>query len=173
MVAISPRTRLIATLVVAGVGLALFFGGEYHDIDFPLGWIGTFLFVAAVLKADVFQLPVPIGHNPDASAAGRSIGTLFVAWYVLSYVVNQRWAGKVERDERDARIAQVAGGWAHCTTAVAIIAIAVLLGFSDTERLREFSYPFIAHMLMLALLAGLWIEQVGAALLYWRDRRGA
>ncbi|HET7655677.1 MAG TPA: hypothetical protein VFK18_01620 [Luteimonas sp.] len=214
MMAISPRTRLIATLVVAGVGLALFFGDEYRDIGFPLGWIGTVLFVAAVwycvslvhqvphsddeaviapgewqawvgvafvgaviaaavLKADVFQLPVPIGHNPDASAAGRSIGTLFVAWYVLSYVLKQRWAGTVERDERDARIARVAGGWAHCTSVVAIIAIAVLLGFSDTERLREFSYPFIAHMLMLALLAGLWIEQVGAALLYWRDRRGA
>src|SRR5690606_36227847 len=137
MVAISPRTRLIATLVVAGVGLALFFGGEYHDIDFPLGWIGTFLFVAAVwycvdlvhrvphsddeaviapgewqawvgvalvgaviaaavLKADVFHLPVPIGHNPDASAAGRSIGTLFVAWYVLSHVLKQRWARSEE-----------------------------------------------------------------------------
>lgn len=214
MAAISPRNRLIATLVVAGIGLALFFGGEYHDIDFPFGWIGTFLFVAAVwysvalvhrvprsddeavvapgewqawigvafvgavivaavLKADVFQLPVPIGHNPDAGAAGRSIGTLFVAWYVLSYVLRQRWAGKVERDERDARIALVAGGWAHGTTAVAIISVAVLLGFSDTERLREFSYPFIAHMLMLSLLAGLWIGQVGAALLYWRDRRGA
>src|SRR5690606_41703749 len=51
---------------------------------------------AAVLKADVFQLPVPIGHNPDASAAGRSIGTLFVAWYVLSHVLKQRWARSEE-----------------------------------------------------------------------------
>ena len=52
-----------------------------------------------------------------------------------------------------------------------VIGIAVLLGFSDTERLREFSYPFIAQMLMFALLWGLWFDQLVAALLYWRDRR--
>ena len=56
-------------------------------------------------------------------------------------------------------------------TTVCIIAIAVLLGFSDTGRLREFSYPFIAQMLMLALLWGLWFDQLVAAILYWRDRR--
>ena len=57
--------------------------------------------------------------------------------------------------------------------AFCIIGIAVLLGFSDTERLREFSYPFIAQMLMLALLWGLWFDQLVAALQYWRDRRAA
>ena len=53
----------------------------------------------------------------------------------------------------------------------AVIGIALMLGFSDTERLREFSYPFIAQMLMFALLWGLWFDQLVAALLYWRDRR--
>lgn len=52
-----------------------------------------------------------------------------------------------------------------------MIGIAVLLGFSDTERLREFSYPFIAQMLLFALLWGLWFDQLMTALLYWRDRR--
>ena len=52
-----------------------------------------------------------------------------------------------------------------------VIGIALMLGFSDTERLREFSYPFIAQMLMFALLWGLWFDQLVAALLYWRDRR--
>ena len=32
MEAFSPRNRLIACLVLAGVGLALFFGGEYRDL---------------------------------------------------------------------------------------------------------------------------------------------
>ena len=44
---------------------------------------------------------------------------------------------------------------------------------SDTERLREFSYPLIAQTLMLTLLCGLWFDQLVAALLYWRDRRAA
>ena len=47
MAGLSPRSRLIACLVLAGVGLALFFSGEYRDIPSPLGWIGTLLFVAA------------------------------------------------------------------------------------------------------------------------------
>ena len=214
MTALSPRTRLIACLLLAGVGLALFFGGEYRDFDLPLGWVGTALFVAAVwfcvdavhriphsedeaavahgewqawigvafvgavivaslLKADMFLPQVPIGQNPDAGAAGRGIGTLFVAWLVLAYVLKQRWVGKVLEDERDTRIELVASQWGRAATASCIIGIAVLLGFSDTDRLREFSYPFIAQMLMLALLWGLWFDQLVAALLYWRDRRAA
>lgn len=214
MTVLSPRTQLIACLLLAGVGLALFFGGEYRDFDLPLGWVGTFLFVAAVwfcvdavhriphsedeaavahgewqawigvafvgavivaslLKADVFLPQVPIGQNPDAGAAGRGIGTLFVAWLVLAYVLKQRWAGKVLEDERDTRIELVASQWGRGATAFCIIGIAVMLGFSDTDRMREFSYPFIAQMLMLALLWGLWFDQLVAALQYWRDRRAA
>ena len=82
-------------------------------------------------------------------------------------------AGKVLEDERDTRIELVASQWGRGATAFCIIGIAVLLGFSDTERLREFSYPFIAQMLMLALLWGLWFDQLVAALQYWRDRRAA
>ena len=210
----SARTRLILWLLAAGIGLAFFFTGEYRDLDLPLGWIGTVLFVAAtwfsvdalyrvphseeeagvapgewqawigvafvgaiivasLLKADVFLPQVPIGQNPDAGKAGQSIGTLFVAWLVLAHVLKQRWAGKVLADERDAQIELAAGQWGRCATAFCIIGIAVLLGFSDTDRLREFSYPFIAQMLMLSLLWGLWFDQLVAALLYWRDRRVA
>ena len=80
---------------------------------------------------------------------------------------------KVLADERDAQLELAAGQWGRCANALCIIGIAVLLGFSDTDRLREFSYPFIAQMLMLALLWGLWFDQLVAALLYWRDRRAA
>lgn len=210
----SARTRLILWLLAAGIGLAFFFTGEYRDLDLPLGWIGTVLFVAAtwfsvdalyrvphseeeagvapgewqawigvafvgaiigasLLHADVFLPQVPIGRNPEAGPAGQSIGTLFVAWLVLAHVLKQRWAGKVLADERDAQIELAAGQWGRGATAVFIIGIAVLLGFSDTDRLREFSYPFIAQMLMLSLLWGLWFDQLVAALLYWRDRRVA
>ena len=214
MTGLSPRHALIAWLALAGVGLALFFSGNYRDIPFPLGWLGTLLFVAAVwfavarlhdvphseeeaqvapgewqawigvafvgaviaacvLKAHLFLPELPIGRNREVAAAGKSIGTLFVAWLVLAHVLKQRWAGRVQADERDAHIALVAGHWARCATAIGVIAIAVTLGFSDTERLQHFSYPFIAQALMLVLLVGLWCEQLTAALLYWRDRRGA
>ncbi len=208
----SPRSRFATWLALAGVGLALFFTGEYRDLGLPLGWLGMFLFVAAawfsvaqlhaipasdeeaqvapgewqawvgvafasavivamVLKAHLFLPQLPIQRNPDAGAIGQSIGTLFVAWLVLAQVLKQRWAGRVQADERDVRIELVAGQWARYAAAGGVIAIAVLLGFSDTDRLRDFSYPFIAQMLMVALLAGLWVEQLVTAVLYWRDRR--
>ena len=47
MALLSARTRLILWLLAAGIGLAFFFTGEYRDLDLPLGWIGTVLFVAA------------------------------------------------------------------------------------------------------------------------------
>ena len=209
----SPRNQLIGCLLLAGIGLGLFFSGDYRDIPFPVGWLGTCLFVAAVwfcvdlihrvphsedeariapgewqawigvafvgaviastlINVDVFRAQVPIGHNPDAGAVGERIGTLFVAWLVLVHVLKQRWAGKVLEDERDLQIQRIASDWARCATAGGVVVIAVLLGFSDTERLRDFSYPFIAQMLMLALLWGLWFDQSVAAILYWRDRRG-
>ena len=126
---------------------------------------------AILLGMRAFLPQLPIQHNPDAAATGRSIGMLFVAWVVLSHVLKQRWAGMVVADERDARIALVAGQWARCATIVCVVGIAVLLGFSDTDRLRGFSYPYIAQLLMQALLWGLWFEQVATAVLYWRDRR--
>ena len=208
----SPRSRFVLWLVLAGVGLALFFTGEYRDLPLPLGWLGMVLFVAAVwfsvaqlhatpqseeeaqiapgewqawvgvafasaviaaivLKADLLLSQLPIHRNPDAGAVGKSIGTLFVAWLVLAAVLKQRWAGKVQADERDVRIELVAGQWARGATAFCVIGIAVTLGFSDPERLREVSYPFIAQMLVLGLLCGLWVEHLVAAVLHWRDRQ--
>lgn len=43
-----PRGRLALWLLAAGVGLGLFFAGGYRELPLPLGWVGTFLFVAAV-----------------------------------------------------------------------------------------------------------------------------
>lgn len=210
--ALAPRSGFVLWLVLAGIGLALFFTGEYRDLPLPLGWFGMLLFVAAVwfsvaqlhaipasdqetqvapgewqawvgvafagavavalvLKAELFLPQLPIQRNPEVGAAGRSIGTLLVAWLVLAQVLKQRWAGRVQADERDVHIALVAGQWARCAAAGGVIAIALLLGFSETERLRGFSYPFIAHMLILVLVIGLWVEQAAAALLYRRDRR--
>lgn len=74
-------------------------------------------------------------------------------------------------DERDMQIELRASEWGRGAAAFCVIGIALLPGFSDTERLRQFSHPFIAQMLMLALLPGLWFDQLVTAILYWRDRR--
>ena len=85
-----------------------------------MAFVGAVI-VASLLKADVFLPQVPIGQNPGAGAAGRGIGTLFVAWLVLAYVLKQRWAGKVLEDERDTRIELVASQWGRGATAFCII----------------------------------------------------
>ena len=48
---LSPRNRLIAWLALAGVGLVLFFSGEYRDLGLPLGWFGSALFIASVMPS--------------------------------------------------------------------------------------------------------------------------
>jgi uncharacterized membrane protein len=140
-------------------------------------WVGVAFISAAIaaslLSIAAFMPQLPIGSNPEAGNAGRGIGAIFVAWLVLSYVLKERWVGKVLADERDTQIDLIASQWARGATSCCVIVVALLLGFGDTERVREFSYPFIAQMLMLALLAGLWFDQFVAAILYWRDRRGA
>jgi|GEM_PF-333604 len=138
-------------------------------------WVGL-AFCSACLVAiwiylPAFAAPVSIRENPEAGAAGRSIGMLFVAWAVLAYVLNQRWAGTVISDERDRDIEKRASTWGRAATAGAVICIAVLLGFSPTDRLQTLSYPWLAQMLMSTLLVGVWVDNAGAALLYWRDRR--
>lgn len=214
MARIRPRTQLIASLLLAGVGLWLFFGDGIELVGASMGFVGVWVFVAAtwfmvdavhriprseaelaiapgewqawvgiaflgavvvaiVLRLDAFAVPVPIQHNPEAGAAGRDVGTLFVAWVVLAYVLRQRWKGSVLADERDQRIEHVSAAWGRGATIAAIVGIALMLGFSPTERLQQFSYPMLAQMLMAALALGAWFDHAAAAVLYWRDRRAA
>ncbi len=211
----SPRTRLIGCLVLAGTGLVLFFNGEYRDLGLPLGWVGALLFVAATwyfvdalhriphsdaeariapgewqawvglafataLLVAAMMYGMQLRAEPPATdgvrtvvVGGKNIGILFLAWALLIQALKRRWAGQVLADERDARIESIAGHWGRGATTFCIIGIAVLLAFSDPDRLRDFSYQFIAHLLIFALLWGLWFDQIVASLLYWRDRRQA
>lgn len=140
-------------------------------------WVGV-AFAGAILGSmlvgvEAFAAQLPIGENPDVREAGRRVGALFVAWLVLDHLLRERWSGQVQADERDARIDLRASQWGRGATAIGVLAVAVLLGFSDTERLRALSYPLLAHLLMVALLLGMFLDQVVAAGLYWRDRRAA
>lgn len=208
------RNRLLPWLGLAGVGLALFFGGVLADLGLPFEGVGTLLltvgtwycvdalhrapaneresaiapgewqawvgvaFVGAILVtmltgADAFAAHLPISQNADADGAGRRVGALFVAWLVLAHVLRERWSGRVVADERDAQIELRASQWGRGGTAFLVLGVAGMLGFSDTDRLRELSYPLFAHALMVSLLCGVWLEQLVSAALYWRDRRAA
>ena len=211
---LQPRTQLIASLLLGGVGLWMFFGDGIELAGASLGFVGVWLLVAAtwflvdavqriprseaelaiapgewqawvgtaflaavlvsmLLHLDAFAAQVPIQHNPEAGAAGRGIGTLFVAWVVLAHVLKQRWNGSVLTDERDLRIEQLSACWGRGATIAAVVGIAVMLGFSPPDRVQAFSYPMLAQMLIGALVLGAWFDHAVAALLYWRDRRVA
>ncbi len=60
-------------------------------------------------KMHVFD-DAPIPHNPDATAVGRNLVLLLIAWTVLSSVLASRWKGIVEEDERDREIMVQAAG---------------------------------------------------------------
>lgn len=177
-----------------GVGTLLLVVGTWYSVDAlhrkPAGeeeaaiapvewqaWVSV-AFVGAILAsmltgAEAFASDLPIGQNPEAAEAGRRVGGLFVAWLVLSHILRERWSGRVQADERDTQIDLRAGQWGRGGTALVVLGVAVLLGFQDTDQLRRLSYPLLAHLLMLSLLGGLWLEQFVAGILYWRDRRAA
>ena len=138
-------------------------------------WVGLAFCTASVVAIwiylPIFAAQMSIRENPDAADAARSIGMLFVAWAVLAYVLNQRWAGTVIADERDRDIEKRASSWGRAASTALVIAIAVMLGFSPTNRLQTLSYPWIAQLLMASLLVGACFDNAVAALLYWRDRQ--
>ena len=68
-------------LSLAGAGLALFFSGEYRDLDLPLGWVGSLLFVAAVwFCVDAVQ------RIPRSEAEGEIAPGEWQAWVGVAFL---------------------------------------------------------------------------------------
>ena len=81
MKGLSPRNRLIAFLSLAGLGLALFFTGEYRDLGLPLGWVGSVLFVAAVWFSVDALHRIPRSDDETVIAPGE-----WKAWVGLGFM---------------------------------------------------------------------------------------
>ena len=81
---LSPRNQLIACLLLAGVGLALFFTGEYRDIPLPLGWLGTFLFVVAVWFCVDAVHRVPHSDEEADMLRAENLGKVFMGEHELA-----------------------------------------------------------------------------------------
>lgn len=121
-------------------------------------------------KMHVFN-DAPIPHNPDATAVGRNLVLLLIAWTILSSVVSSRWKGLVEEDERDREIAVHAAGWGRAALIFSIVGFAVMLSFTPAARLTWATPLMIGNMLIFALMWG-WLCEYAATLVYYlRDRR--
>ena len=112
-------------------------------------------------------------RNPGATAAGRNLVLLLVAWTILSQVLASRLKGVVEADERDREIAVEAAGWGRGALVVCVIGIAVMLGFTPAERLDWATPLMIGNLLVFALMWGWLCEYAATLAFYWRDRRAS
>lgn len=123
-------------------------------------------------KMHVFN-DAPIPHNPDATAVGRNLVLLLIAWTILSSVVASRWEGLVEEDERDREIMVLAAGWGRGALIFSIVGIAVMLSFTPASRLEWATPLMIGNMLIFALMWSWLCEYVATLAYYWRDRRAS
>lgn len=122
-------------------------------------------------KMHVFD-DAPIPHNTDATAVGRNLVLLLIAWTILSSVLASRWKGVVEEDERDREIMVQAAGWGRAALIFSIVGIAVMLGFTPATRLAWATPLMIGNLLVFALMWGWLCEYVATLILHWRDRMG-
>jgi len=139
-------------------------------------WIGL-VFTAAILAYYALRSTQMVAADgsmaPEASAIGRHIGMLVVAWLVVMQLLRKRWRDTVEQDERDRQIEARAGGWARIALSVFVIALAVTFAFSPLDRLAWAKPMTISNLLMIGLIASSLLEYLATGVAYWRDRRGA
>ncbi len=112
-------------------------------------------------------------YNHGASAVGRNLVLLLIAWTVLSQVLASRLKGEVEADERDREIAVEAAGWGRGALIFCVIGIAVMLGFTPADRLDWATPLMIGNLLVFALMWGWLCEYAATLAYYWRDRRAS
>jgi hypothetical protein len=151
--------------------------GELERAASPGEWkarIGMVFMAIAIAyflaRVRVFQ-GAAVPFDPEATAVGRNLVLLLVAWAVLSGIVAARWKGEVQEDERDREIARLAGGWGRGALVACVVGIAVMLAFSPAERLQWASHLMIANLLVFALMWSCLFEYAAAVVAYWRDRR--
>jgi len=151
--------------------------GEVDQIISPgewKAWTGLgFMLVAIVYFLSHVQVFAHGGpwDNPEANRIGRNLVMLLIAWTVLSSVLKSRWQGAIEEDERDRQIEAQAQYWGYGAISVYVISLALLLGFSPTDRLEWATHFMIGNLLVLSLMVACGFEYAAKSVCYWRDRR--
>lgn len=133
-------------------------------------WVGTGFMLAAVIY---FLAKLHLFHqdSTDARVVVRNLVTLGIAWAVLGQVLASRWRGRVQEDERDREITQMASHWGRGTLVFLLVGLAVTLSFSPPSRLHWATHFFLANLLIACLMGGWLVEYAAMAMQYWRDRR--
>lgn len=151
----------------AGETLAAVSPGEQQ------AWIGL-VFTGAILLYYALRAPLMVGEDggmaPEASAIGRHIGLLVVAWLVVMRVLRRRWRDTVAEDERDRAIQARAMAWARCAMVVLLLALAMLFAFTPPARLTWAVPMTLSNLLMSGLIASSLLEYLVTGIAYWRDR---
>lgn len=139
-------------------------------------WIGL-VFTVAILVYYVLRSSQMVAADgsmaPEASAIGKHIGMLVIAWLVVMRVLRRRWRDTVEADERDRQIEFRASAWARGGLSVFVLSLAVMFAFSPLDRLAWAKPMTISNLLMTGLIVSSLLEYAVTGLSYWRDRRSA
>lgn len=104
----------------------------------------------------------------DLGGVGRTLVMLVIGWIIFGSMLRQRMGKRVQQDERDSVVERAADASSHLTLCIAIVAVAVTLGFSPRERIDWLSPIALAHVLIFAVVLASF---VGHAVAVWRYRR--
>ena len=166
-------TALVAWLALHGVSVAP--RSELENSVSPgewKAWVGVGFSVMAIAyflsKAHLFFGATDLR---DVQAVGRNLVLMLIAWSVLGWILENRWKGRVQKDERDREIENDAGDWARAALVFVVIGVAVMLGVSPARKLEWATPIAIANLLVFALIWSCFVEYIVTALSYWRDRR--
>ncbi len=128
----------------------------------------TGLVVAIMLfKADLIM---HAGSVAELREVGRPVVMLLVGWIVFAALLRTRFGARVQRDERDIEVERAADAAAHTTLAVAVLVVAIMLGFSPRARIDALGPLAVANLLMFSLVSSTFVGHAVAAWHYRRDR---
>lgn len=131
------------------------------------GLASTSLIGAQIATSLYFAGPALALHSAAAHHLGRTTWTLIGGAVVSWFILHRR---EVQRDERDLAIVASANRISGHVLVALIISLAVTFGFTPPERLAPMSHAFLAHLLLLTLVAS---SLVNHALQLWGYRRDA
>ncbi|WEN15206.1 hypothetical protein PY254_00560 [Rhodanobacter sp. AS-Z3] len=151
--------------------------------DIDLGWPGGLAMLAAAwlvwyllwasLRESAAAAKADDSMAPEASAIGRPISWVVIAWLVVMRVLRKRWRDTVEADERDRHIEARASSWARGGLSVFMLALAVMFAFTPLDHLRWARPMTLSNLFMAGLIASCLLEYVVTGMTCWLDRRSA
>jgi hypothetical protein len=171
---------LYAALWLFVIHLAKFSGEVFPDTWSPAekqSWVALVFVALITFHVANLLLALPaLGPEADRlrNSATRplwiNLGMLIFGWIVISSMLRKQYAGNVQLDERDLRIAHRASRFADGALALLIVWLVVAL-IALPEQSRTWLRPLIAANVLIALLVARSLaENIYLVLRYRRER---